>query len=77
MINYNKNKMKQLYNILENYNLKFISILCILLSIYFLILIINKVKPLTYNEKLMHCLELGSDSRAIACVELVKIGAKK
>jgi|GEM_PF-3135091 len=32
---------------------------------------IESLKPQTRSEKIMHCLELGSDARAKACLELI------
>ena len=72
-----KDKIKQLYKQLEDNNLKFISILCIFLSIYILILIIDRVRPRTYNEKIMHCLELENNTGMLGCVKLTKEGIDK
>lgn len=72
-----KEKIKQLCKQLEDHSQKFISILCIFLSIYILILIINQVRPRTYNEKIMHCLELENNTGMLGCIKLTKEGINK
>lgn len=47
----------------------FISLTCIIISTYFVLLIIKEIKPESYSSKYLHCLELGSDRRANACIE--------
>jgi hypothetical protein len=49
-----------------------LSITCLIIVIYFSILIYKEIKPKTYKEQVMHCLELGSNARAQACINLLK-----
>ena len=48
-----------------------ISLACLVVLLYFGILIYKEVKPKTYQEQYMRCLELGSNARAAACVKLI------
>lgn len=46
-------------------------VMCIAILCYFIVQIVKEIKPKTYEEQYMHCLELGSDSRANACIKLL------
>ncbi len=59
-----KNFLKNPLNVL-------ISVLCLFIIVYFGILIFNEVRPKSYNEQVMHCLELGSNERAQACINIL------
>jgi hypothetical protein len=50
-----------------------ITITCLIVVIYFGILIYKELKPKTYKEKVMQCLEVGAGSNAVAnrCIELI------
>lgn len=48
-----------------------IAIACLAIAVYFVVLTYKQLKPQTYEEQKMHCLGLGSDARAIACVKLI------
>lgn len=49
-----------------------ISITCFVISIYFIILILERLIPQTIEEQKMHCLELGSNERALGCWNIIK-----
>ena len=49
-----------------------ISIACIVVAVYFAVLTYKQLKPQTYQEQRMHCLELGSNARATACLRLIR-----
>jgi len=48
-----------------------IAITCLVITSYFIMLIYKELKPKTLNEQKMHCLELGSNARAQACMRLL------
>jgi len=41
-------------------------------TVYFGIRIFEARRPQTHQEEVMHCLELGSDARAAACIKLIQ-----
>ena len=49
-----------------------IAIACLAVAVYFMVLTYKQLKPQTSQEQKMHCLELGSNERAIACLRLIK-----
>lgn len=49
-----------------------IAIVCLAVAVYFAVLTYKQLKPQTIKEQQMHCLELGSDARAAACLRLIK-----
>lgn len=42
---------------------------CLVIIAYFGTLIYKQLKPKSYEEKYMYCLELGSDHRAALCIK--------
>ena len=51
-----------------------IALTCLIVAIYFGVLIYKQIKPKTYDEKRMECLKLGSNQRAAECLRLIKNG---
>jgi len=49
-----------------------VSIVCFVVILYFGIKIYKEIAPQSYTEQKMHCLELGSNARATACLRLIK-----
>lgn len=52
----------------------FIAAASLVVVVYFGTLLYKQLKPQTQEQKMMHCLELGSDQRATACIKLVQQG---
>lgn len=52
-----------------------ISITCVVIIVYFGILIYKEVRPKTYQEQYLLCLELGSNLRSQQCLR--QLGTKK
>ena len=59
-----------LHNSLKSITL--VKIAALVVIVYFAILIYGQLRPLSYQEKYMHCLELGSNARAQACINLLR-----
>jgi NADH:ubiquinone oxidoreductase subunit 3 (subunit A) len=59
-------------NIFKNPINLIIIITCLIIVTYFLILIVKQLTPQSVYEQKMHCLELGSDTRALGCWDMVK-----
>jgi hypothetical protein len=53
-------------------SLTLVNIAALIIIIYFATLIYGQFRPLSYEEKYMQCLELGSNARAQACINLLK-----
>lgn len=68
-----KNKIKVQLSKLNIFikSLTILKIIGIIVIIYLCILVFKEIKPQSYKEKYMNCLELGSDSRAHACIKLL------
>ncbi len=49
-----------------------LAVAALLVILYYGTHLYDWFRPQTYQEKYMHCLELGSDARAGACVKLLK-----
>lgn len=65
-----------LLHLLKRKPLNFIIFLtCVVISAYFSILVYKQLKPKSYEEKYMHCLELGSNLRSQQCLR--QLGSKK
>lgn len=67
-----KTRIKEFYTrLIANPKTLLISLLCCIGIIYFGIKIYQAVKPQTYEQKKLHCLELGSNLRYIQCLNLI------
>jgi hypothetical protein len=62
--------MKKIKEKLNNFfkSLTVFKVLAIFIIVYFGILIYKQIKPQSYQEKFMHCMDLGSNLRAEGCV---------
>lgn len=67
-----KNIKSDLKLIFENPTKTIFVITSLVVIIYFGIRIYKAIKPETYQEKYMHCLELGSNARTFTCLEFLK-----
>ncbi|MEK7655548.1 MAG: hypothetical protein AAB386_02630 [Patescibacteria group bacterium] len=55
----------------------FVAVVGLVVIVYFGILIYKQLKPQTLEQKILHCLELGSDQRASACIKLLQDEPKR
>jgi CBS domain containing-hemolysin-like protein len=63
-----KNKLKESFS---NPVSIAIMLTCLIISVYVAILIFEELKPKTYSEQYLHCLELGSNMRTRDCIDLL------
>lgn len=64
-------KLEAMKTLLSKPLLILIAITCLVIISYFSILTYKELRPKTYYEQKMHCLELGSNARAQACIRLL------